>query len=139
MQISITNPLEQTILFGGIFIAVFIYFFRKKENYTSFSLSKELKGFAILAIIFGHIGYFLSVDKSFLFPFSVLAGVGVNLFLFLSGYGLTVSQIQKNESIGVFYKKRLPKLFVPFWIVLISLFLANYLFFRRKSSFMFNF
>jgi peptidoglycan/LPS O-acetylase OafA/YrhL len=95
-----------------------VFTFPKKKDYTPHSWTQELKGFAILAIIFAHIGYYLSADPRFLFPFSILAGVGVNLFFFLSGYGLTFSQMKKNESILQFYKRRLPKLFVPFWVVL---------------------
>ena len=51
-----------------------------------------------------------------------MAGVGVNLFLMLSGFGLTASQMQKDLSVWQFYKKRLLKLFIPFWLVLIVLF-----------------
>ncbi len=126
MQIFVSNTIQQTILFGIAFCAIVLYFFAKKKNYTSFSLTQELKGFAILAIVFAHIGYGLSNTTQFLFPFSILAGVGVNLFLFLSGYGLTCSLTSKEENVLQFYKNRLPKLLVPFWIVLSTLFLLDF-------------
>lgn len=126
MQISVNDPLQQTILFGVVLGLIFILTFFKKKEYTPLSLTQELKGFAILIIIFAHIGYSLSSNPQFLFPFSILAGVGVNLFLFLSGYGLTFSELQKGAGIIKFYSRRLLKLFVPFWIVLALLFLLDY-------------
>jgi peptidoglycan/LPS O-acetylase OafA/YrhL len=126
MQISVTNPIHQTILFGAVLGIIFLLSFWKKKNYTPLSLTQELKGFAILSILFAHIGYALSNSPQFLFPFSVLAGTGVNLFLFLSGYGLTYSASQRQEGRLAFYKKRLPRLFIPFWVVLSVLFLLDY-------------
>jgi peptidoglycan/LPS O-acetylase OafA/YrhL len=134
MQISISNPIQQTILFGIFFIALCLYTFRKKQNYTPLSYTQEIKGFAILTILFGHIGYFLSINQEFLFPFSIVSGVGVNLFLFMSGYGITVSQLHKNETIIQFYKRRLLKLFVPFWIVLTLCYVGNYFFLAKDFS-----
>jgi peptidoglycan/LPS O-acetylase OafA/YrhL len=55
-----------------------------------------------------------------------MAGVGVNLFLFLSGYGLTTSALKAESTIGKFYQKRLLKLFTPFWIVIAILFLSDF-------------
>lgn len=126
MQVLINDPVQQTILFGVVFCVIFLLTFYTKKNYSPFSLTQELKGFAILAVIFAHIGYTLSSSSEFLFPFSVLAGVGVNLFLFLSGYGLTYSLLRKEGSILGFYTKRLPKLIIPFWIVLGVLFVLDY-------------
>ncbi len=80
----------------------------------------------MLSIIFSHIGYFLVSDQRFLFPLSVAAGVGVNLFLFLSGYGLTLSQSKRPLSIWKFYRTRLIKLLVPLWIVLVVFFMLDY-------------
>ncbi len=127
MTVSIINPVQATYIFiciGIILLACSMK--RRSTDGLSNSVSTELKGFAILMVIFAHIGYILSKQHEFLFPISILAGVGVNLFLFLSGYGLTISQIKKNESILKFYKKRLPKLFVPFWIVLVVLLVLDY-------------
>ncbi len=134
MQILVNNPLEQTILFGVIFLVVFVLTFRKKDGYTTFAFTQELKGFAILTVILGHIGYFLSSNQEFLFPFSIMMGVGVNLFLFLSGYGITFSQITKGESVVQFYKKRLLKLFIPFWIILGAFVASSYIFLEKVYS-----
>jgi peptidoglycan/LPS O-acetylase OafA/YrhL len=121
MTVSISNPVQSTYIFISIFVLACLFSCRrKKDEYLSPSLTQELKGFAILAIIFAHIGYFLSSNHSFLFPISVMAGVGVNLFFFLSGFGLTVSKLKKDESLVQFYKRKLPRLYIPFWIALVS-------------------
>lgn len=128
MQVLLTNPTHDSILFGIVFSIALLITFVLKKNYTSFSLTQELKGFAILSIIFAHIGYYLTPNSPFLFPFSILAGVGVNMFLFLSGYGITMSQLKKDEPVLSFYTRRLLKLFIPFWIVLGILLVADFAF-----------
>lgn len=91
------------------------------------SHTNELKGLAMLMIIFSHIGYFLFTDHRFLYPISIAAGVGVNIFLFLSGFGLTSSEIVSQKSPLQFYKKRLKNIFVPMWVVLLFILVADWL------------
>ena len=120
-MISINNPIQATWIFTAILIAGLLVSarFKKTKNLFPPALTQELKGLAILAIVFSHLGYFLTIDHRFLFPLSILAGVGVNLFLFLSGFGLTASALTKRFSVGQFYKRNLLKLFTPFWLSLI--------------------
>lgn len=134
MLIKITDPITQTTFFASIFLLLLIFSVRKSQskNYFSKNMTNQLKGFAILTIIFSHIGYFLSSDPKFLYPLSILAGVGVNLFLFLSGFGLTLSHLNSPLSPLAFYRKRLLKLFVSVWIVVAMLLLADYLVFRKS-------
>jgi peptidoglycan/LPS O-acetylase OafA/YrhL len=118
MTISIINAVQSTQIFLGLFILVLLITLRKKPIFDGLSINttQELKGFAILAIFFAHIGYFLVSDTRFLFPLSIAAGVGVNLFLMLSGYGLVISSLSKPLSIIQFYKRRLLKIYSPFWL-----------------------
>lgn len=134
MQISVDNAQFQTIIFGIFFVFGLILSFRRRIAKPFFGKSKteELKGFAILAIIFSHIGYFLVSDHSFLYPFSILAGVGVHLFLFLSGFGLTLSAFKNPLSVLGFYKKRLSNLFLPMWLVVILLISADFIILNRS-------
>jgi len=133
MPISITNPLQSTYIFITIFVIGLILTIRKKdENGFSKSITQELKGFAILAIVFAHIGYYLTTDNQFLFQLSIGAGVGVNLFLFLSGYGLTISSIAKKPTMLQFYKNRLEKLYVPMLFTLL-LFISLDFFILNKT------
>ncbi|MFA6304299.1 MAG: acyltransferase family protein [Patescibacteria group bacterium] len=136
MQIYINNPTSATWIFGLILIIGLIVSSRWKKNQDLFpvSLTQELKGLAILAVIFSHIGYILATDNRFLFPLSIFAGIGVNLFLFLSGYGLTASALKKNSSIIKFYKSGLIKLFTPLWASLILFFLLDFFILKLNYS-----
>jgi peptidoglycan/LPS O-acetylase OafA/YrhL len=128
MQVSINNPIQATwICISIIVVALLVSLRRSDTNHLSYSVTQELKGFAILSVIFAHIGYFLVTDTHFLFPLSIVSGVGVNLFLFLSGYGLTMSMLKKQENPIQFYKRKLLGLFVPLWIVLIMFLKLDYL------------
>lgn len=91
---------------------------RKDKVFFPLSATNQIKGLAILMVVFSHVGYFLTTDRSFLFPLSGMAGVGLNLFLLVSGYGLTVSALKKDLSVMQFYRRRLMKVVVPFWTVL---------------------
>ena len=128
MLISINNPIQSTIIFECILFAVLLLSARVKkfDHFFPISQSHELKGFAILLIVFSHIGYFLVTDHRFLFPLSIMAGVGVDLFLFLSGLGLTASALKKKLPIHHFYFKNLLKLFTPFWIALTAFLLLDF-------------
>lgn len=127
MIIEISNVVQSTQIFLIIFVIAFILTFRKKTTSgLSLNLTQELKGLAILAIVFSHIGYCLVSDNRFLFPLSILAGVGVNIFLFLSGYGMVISSLSKEKSILGFYKHHLLKLYKPFWLTLIFFFILDF-------------
>jgi peptidoglycan/LPS O-acetylase OafA/YrhL len=128
MIVSITNAVLATEILGVIFLLVLILTARKQELSQWFppALTTELKGLAILMIISSHICYFLVSDHHFLWPLSTTAGIGVNLFLFLSGLGLAASQSQRTLTVWQFYKKRLLKLFLPFWLMLLTFLTADF-------------
>jgi peptidoglycan/LPS O-acetylase OafA/YrhL len=135
-MISINNAIQSTLIFDAIFFVAILLSLRIKKVGELFpiSQSQELKGLAILLIVFSHIGYFLVADHSFLFPLTILAGVGVDLFLFLSGMGLTASALKKPLSIFNFYKKNLLKLLTPFWLSLIIFLSLDYLILKIAYS-----
>lgn len=128
MQIVVQNPYLSTWIFIILLITAIIISIRRERNNDLLSLSttQELKGVAILTVIFCHIGYFLATDSNFLFPLSIMAGVGVDLFLFLSGFGLTMSALNKNISVLGFYKKHLSKIYIPLWISLAVFFILSF-------------
>ncbi|MEN9921367.1 MAG: hypothetical protein RLZZ517_345 [Candidatus Parcubacteria bacterium] len=127
MTLSISNPILSTYIFIGIFLSVLLFSYsRSNKPGLTIAKTQELKGFAICTVLFAHIGYFLSNQHEFLFPLSILAGVGVNLFLFLSGYGLTISNLTKEEKVIQFYKRRMLRLLIPFWVVLITYLVLDY-------------
>lgn len=133
MPVFIPEPLLQTQLFAALLAIVLLIGIRRTPATPFFSKNTTLtlKGFAILAIIFAHVGYALASDDQFLFPLSVLAGVGVDLFLFLSGLGLTVSALARASSVITFYRRRLVRLYIPLWISLCVFFLLDYILLAR--------
>jgi peptidoglycan/LPS O-acetylase OafA/YrhL len=136
-MVAINNPVSSTWIIGLVLLCLLAFSARPKKPGSLFSpaVTNELKGAAILMVVFAHIGYFLSNNPRFLWPLSILAGVGVNIFLFLSAYGLSLSNTKKQLGIWLWYKKRLPKLYISLWIVLVIFFLMDYLILGRSYSF----
>lgn len=130
MPITITNVAQSTIIVIVVLLAAFFLSFRPSKHSDLFpvSVTQELKGLGILTVIFSHISYMLVTDYTFLSPLNIAAGIGVDLFLFMSGYGLTVAMLKKPLSTLDFYKRRLIKVMIPFWVVLFILFVANAVF-----------
>ena len=114
----------------AVLIAVILFTFKKSQHTDVFpiSVTQELKGFGILTVVFAHFAYMKVTNADFLFPLSIIAGVGVDLFLFMSGYGLTVGMLKKPMPILDFYKRRVIKIFIPFWVALIIIFAADAIF-----------
>lgn len=136
MLVSISDPVFQThIVTIVLLIALAVSLRFKKAGSVGTDTTQELKGFAIMAILLAHVGYYLAEDTRFLFPLSVLAGVGVDLFLFLSGFGLTISALKKPLSIAQFYGRRMSKLYVPLWITLAVFFTLDFLLLGKSYSF----
>ena len=137
VMITINNPVLSTWIIGLVLLCLLAYSAQPKKPGSLFSLAvtKELKGLAILMIVFSHMGYFLSNNPRFLWPLSIFAGVGVNIFLFLSAYGLSLSNTKNQLDIWQWYKKRLPKLYISLWIVLVIFFFMDYLILGRSYSF----
>jgi len=136
MLISVANTVQSTWIVIAALVATILLTFRKTTHSELFPVpvTQELKGLGILAIVFAHISYMLVTDNTFLYPLSIAAGVGVDLFLFMSGFGLTVGMLKKPLPTLEFYRRRLIKIFIPFWIVLVILFICDYFFLNIHYS-----
>lgn len=130
MPITITNVPEANMIVIIALIAILLITLRKSQHTDVFpvSVTQELKGLGILTVVFAHFAYMLVTNADFLFPLSIIAGVGVDLFLFMSGYGLSVGMLKKPMPVMEFYKRRLIKIFIPFWVALIIIFAADAIF-----------
>ena len=131
MPITLTDDIYQTnLIVIAILIAVVLFTFKRAKHTDLFpiSVTQELKGLGILTVVFAHFAYMLVTNADFLFPLSIIAGVGVDLFLFMSGYGLTVGMLKKPLPVLEFYKRRVIKIFIPFWVAIILIFAANAIF-----------
>jgi peptidoglycan/LPS O-acetylase OafA/YrhL len=68
-----------------------------------------LKGYAIIAVLFGHVGQYLGING-----IEYSAGVGVSLFLILSGFGMEKSV--NKSGVDKFWIKRFCRVFFPYII-----------------------
>jgi len=141
--ITLTNDIVtftsvQLSTYVVIAVAILVLFTTLKESTNKdvfpISITNELKGLGILTVVFAHFAYMKVTNGEFLFPLSIIAGVGVDLFLVMSGFGLTVSMLKKPMRAIDFYKKRVIKVFIPFWIALIIMFIADALFMDKTYS-----
>jgi peptidoglycan/LPS O-acetylase OafA/YrhL len=80
----------------------------------------ELKGLAILLVIFYHAGGVL-IWQNFMH-----GDVGVDLFVILSGVGLALSK--RVESLGRFFGRRLLRIFPAYWVALTLFLILNQVF-----------
>lgn len=97
----------------AIFILFILGFFNNKRTSISFmdrNFTTAIKGFSILTVVWAHIGARLGVGG-----IQFIAGIGVCLFLFCSGYGLEMSW--QTNKIKDFWKKRFIHVFAPFWMI----------------------
>lgn len=133
MTILITNAVNETFIVVAVFLLALVISARRTKDYSFFSLqtTTELKGVAIFMVVFSHIGYFLVSDHRFLVPLSNYAGVGVDLFLILSGYGLVVTALRRPVSIGKFYLKRLYHVYLPVLATVVFFLLLDFFVLRR--------
>lgn len=80
----------------------------------------ELKGFAILLVVFLHISSrLLSINNYYHGEF------GVDIFVILSGMGVTFSYLSSNRTLNNFIKSRVIKIFPAYWITLVIIFIIN--------------
>jgi len=80
--------------------------------------SQSAKGIALLLLLWHHL-FFEKCDITSL-PVCVssnFAQVCVAIFVILSGYGLAVSVQDKRIGLLSFYKKRLPRLYLNYWLI----------------------
>lgn len=125
-KIIVDNPMIFNIEIF-LFIVAIIFFNRKKrkngENeFLDKNITTEIRGIVIMLIILHHL-FRIAIDNLnhnvFLYYFGMY---GVSVFLLLSGYGLTISAMNKGTK--KFFEKKILTIFLPFvfmnilWIIL---------------------
>lgn len=135
IKIIINNPLRFNI---ELFIIIGVLFFipNKKvinnERFLNKTLTNEVKGLAILMIVIHHLCRHTISNAFDLVAFYDLGYVGVALFLFLSGYGLTSSLINKGND--NFFLKKIFRIYIPFILMNLLWFSVDYYFFHTRSE-----
>jgi len=127
--LSLRKP-EVFFILGVIFLLIMLSL--RKANKTELldtTSTDQIRGLAIIGIILLH--YMTNTPVITIPPlyseyFSPLGLIGVGCFLFLSGFGLTVSYLKQG-----IYKHYLPKRFIrillPYWVVSILIILLDLL------------
>ena len=83
---------------------------RKTQWNLSIDYTTYLRCIAIIFVIIQHIG--TKIETSIFTP---LGGIGVAIFLFISGYGLNESF--KKKKLSSFWKNKFMRVILPCWIV----------------------
>lgn len=83
-------------------------------HFADINTTTALKGIAILIIFFHHVG----VNGYFCHYFNPLGGIGVAMFLFLSGFG--ISESYKKSQLSHYWRKKIVRILIPYliWIPL---------------------
>ena len=138
MMQSVVDVFGQNLIFALLLALGLLGTLRPVREKLGFSIrvTNEVKGLAILMIIFGHVGFFLFSDPGFLSPLSTVSGIGVDIFFLLSGYGLAASALRKNYSRRQFYQRRAGKIFIPLWLVLAVFLILDAVFLGRFYDWM---
>lgn len=123
----------QTTYFLVIFLVLILISIRKRALPLTFSVdtTNELRGLAILGVIFAHISYGMFYSTNYLFPLAVWAGVAVNLFFIISGFGLATSAFKRTLSVKDFYWRRLTKIAIPVWLSLVVFIAVDAIFLKK--------
>ena len=97
----------------------------KKGYKLSFDIISKhrtiLMGITILSIIFFHytedcVNYNYNLAPSIVYYKKYIGSSGVDIFLFLSGFGLYYS-FKKNQDLRTFFKKRFTRILIPYFII----------------------
>lgn len=116
-----TKDDEQTMKAALMYLAIFTIFFaaaaialRKKDLLVDLPFSKDYstigKGLAIAVVIYGHLGEYFHIRY-----LTSLGGIGVAMFLILSGYGINESW--KKKGYQDYWKKRFISVYIPYLII----------------------
>lgn len=93
-----------------IVVALFCYVKKTTQKFLDIDYTTNLRGIAILFVVLHHVSNTYNSNL-----FTPLGGIGVSMFLILSGYGLNESYHRKGLS--NFWKSKLLRVIVPCWLV----------------------
>ena len=104
-KLAIENPQFDILLAAIFFVLCFLILKKRKEDYPlSVIQTNQIKGLAILLILFNHLCYYTDPLPSLYSIWSEVGMIGVTIFFVFSGYGTCIS-IQK-KGIQDFFRKR---------------------------------
>jgi len=123
VKMSLSNPdVTQLIILAVLLGAVLCSLKRdRSEGPLERRQTDQVKGFAVLMIVLGHLWTHVSSSK----PLLGFAGDGVATFLLLSGFGLTVSERGHPFEWRRFITRRLLRVMIPYWIATVCILIVD--------------
>lgn len=103
-----------------LFFLLIVFSITKNDNITILNrkYTETLRGISILFVILMH----SSCDAG-MRVFTPLGGIGVAIFLILSGYGLTLSY--QKTGLNGFIRKKIKRIFIPYFIFIFFLYIVR--------------
>jgi peptidoglycan/LPS O-acetylase OafA/YrhL len=116
IKLIIDKPLFFNIELLILLLLAFLIFRRKSTaQFLDIHFTDELKGIAIILIVLHHLSRHTLQNPAQLSLYYNAGFIGVALFLFLSGYGLTKSAQKKG--LDNFFTKRFFRIYLPFILI----------------------
>ncbi len=130
VKLVIPCPMMQNLILLSIF-AIVALISRKKETTTFLDKTQtdQLKGIAILLVVLGHLWVHVSRVRAI----PALGDYAVSLFLILSGFGLSISQITKTINSNFIFK-RFRRVIIPYWLITLFILVADFLLLNKTYS-----
>ncbi len=85
-------------------------------------------------LLWHHLFWRLPEIYPYAYQFAILFKVCVSMFLFVSGYGLTISYRKNKTTLKKFYLRRLSKLYETYWVIFTIFIVISILVFNRLPS-----
>lgn len=112
----------------GILLCTIVFSSKRCYKANKYIATSQIKGVAIILVIFGHLSRIAGIDNSML---NLLGANGVCMFLLISGYGLYKSSEKKGITLS-YWKKRLVTVIIPYGVIT-GIFLLSDMFFLNKE------
>ncbi len=111
MRLELANPELFHLLLLGSFLVLAVPASKTASRPLDRFFTDELRGIAILGIVLHHLSVHVLKDPWLLPLFQPFGTIGVALFLMLSGYGISVSWLEKGGR--TFWARRVPAILLP--------------------------
>lgn len=132
-KLSFSHPFYINFsIYASLLLAAAVTLKKKNSTFLDYSQTEQLKGLAMLFVIIGHFWYHVCGEKD---PLLVFGDYAVTLFLLLSGYGLTKSNMAHGITARIFFIKRVKKILIPYWITTIIIILLDYFLLQKHYQF----
>lgn len=130
-KLLISNPsFHNFVILFILFVTALVFTRRKPTAFLDITQANELKGFAIMMVVTGHLWVHVSEEPASL----VLGDVAVSLFLILSGFGLTLSVEKTPVTFKRFFGQRLSRVMAPYWVATGVILMLDYLILDKTYS-----